>query len=206
MLFGNKGKIKIDVEVVTRFDASWSNILAEYVRGNGTTVWRILLDSRYLRIHRAKEGECKQYVFEPTTPRGGLWYKLKQVWNGKWRRHAKGRREREREAGRERKGKGLHESSPLSLELEQWKLVKFKRIFDRIADIRARKWEKNIRRTLVDVHWYNEGYLVQPSRCYSPEDSPGNIRENGARRGLGNRAGILTFIRFWPMILQDKSD
>ena len=34
-------------------------------------------------IHRANEGERKQYVFDPTTPSGGLWYKLKQVWNGK---------------------------------------------------------------------------------------------------------------------------
>lgn len=58
-------------------------------------------------IHRANEGERKQYVFDPTTPSGGLWYKLKQVWNGKWRRHAKERQEEadsSREREREKKG------------------------------------------------------------------------------------------------------
>lgn len=193
--------------MVTRFDASWSNILAEYVRGNGTTYEESYsIHGTYVYIERRRVNASSMYSSRqlPEEGYGTSWNKCGMGNEGGTRKG--GEKEREREAGRERKGKGLHESSPLSLELEQWKLVKFKRIFDRIADIRARKWEKNIRRTLVDVRWYNEGYLVQPSRCYSPEDSPGNIRENGARRGLGNRAGILTFIRFWPMILQDKSD
>ncbi|CAD1478429.1 unnamed protein product, partial [Heterotrigona itama] len=43
-----------------------------------------------------------------------------------------------------RKRRKERELAPLSPELEQWKLVNFKRIFDRI---RAREWEKNIKRT-----------------------------------------------------------
>lgn len=112
------------------------------------------IHSTYVYIERRRVNASSMYSSRqlPEEGYGTSWNKCGMGNEGGTRKG--GEKEREREEGRERKRKGLHESSPLSLELEQWKLVKFKRIFDRIADIRARKWEKNIRRILVDVRWY----------------------------------------------------
>lgn len=74
-------------------------------------------------------GERERPVFDPTTPAGWLRrYKSKQDGRG-------GKRTEETDKRRERE----LAQAPLSHELEQWKLVNFKRIFDRIPDIRARK-------------------------------------------------------------------
>lgn len=198
--------------MVTRFGASRGDILPYRIhRGNAARrVWRIFA-TRFiaLRIHWAKEGECKQYVFDPTTPSGGLWYKLKQVWNGKWRRHAKGRK-KDREAGSSRE-KGVARVS--SFRASNWNNGNWLTSNEYSIGLPTfEQWEKNIRRRTTDVdrRSYNEGYVcnLHDAFPFPSSDSLGNTRENGARgrRGLGNRAGILTFIRFSPMILEDKSD
>lgn len=136
-VFENKEKIKVDVGIVARSGATWKKaIFFGCISGNAA--WRYEKSSLH---HSCTYTSGEEGSTSSIRPDNSLGKTMVQVGTSVGREGKDTREKRERE--RERTLTWV----PLNQELEQWKLVNFKRIFDRIADIGARKWEKNIRRT-----------------------------------------------------------
>lgn len=97
-------------------------------------------------------------------------------------------------------GESLH-GAPLSPELEQWRLINFKRISDRI---RAWKWEKNIKRTPLTCVDTPVQWRVCILLSYSPGRLPQDwerLEQDGTRGWKGTE--LLTF-SFWATIWKNK--
>ena len=189
MLFRNKRRIKVDVEesgyTFRRITRQYSSVRNTPWKCGATRMKNLRYSIHSVTyIHRANEGERKQYVFDPTTPSGGLWYKLKQVWNGKWRRHAKERQEEadsSREREREKKGVARVSSSSSSFWASNWNNGNWLTSNEYSIGL-FEQWEKNIRRRAC-VDTTKDMYVTFP---IPSSGSLGNTRENGEKRKKGS--------------------